>query len=76
MDPEVSSYNSDMEMEARHPSYDQQEMVQLSVQMMTNLQYYKVQKPPIPKKPKRVAPQPSTFHIGSGHLRKNAEYES
>ena len=55
-----------------------QEMVQLSVQMMSNSNppYYKVQKPPVPKKPKRVAPQPATFHLGMGHMKKRAEYET
>lgn len=83
MGSEVSSYNSyfDMEMETRAPNYNDveegvEETVQLSVQVTTKSQYYQVQKPPIPKKPKRVAPQPSTFHIGSGIMRKRAEYET
>lgn len=77
MESDVASYDSSTYIETRNAGYNSQhEMVQLSVQVMANSQYYQMQKPPIPKKPKRIAPQPSTFHIGSGGMRKHAEYET
>lgn len=77
MESELSSHHSsfDLEMETRNEDYSlEEEMVQLSLQVKS--QYYKVQKPPVPKKPKRIAPQPqpTTFHVGN--MRKRAEYET